>query len=225
MPRPPVHLIADPSVWEVLLAPARAEILETLRMIGPCAIADVASQLDRPADSLYKHFEKLVATGVVVEAGSRPSGRRYERLYDVVADDFSARFGSATRKAVNDAYLATAKTITEMSLRTFRGAAAAGELVGLGLDKPCNTRAFFEHVWLTPADFAELNAIFRRLNDFLNSKKTRSGTTRLHLVSVLAAPIVRRRGAARTRANVSPRRARPAASTPKSPSRSRKRAP
>lgn len=197
MARKPVHLVTDPAVWKTLFAPVRAEILETLRMLGPCGIADVARQLDRPADALYRHVEKLVATGIVVEIGSRPTGRRTERVYDLVADDLGARFKGASSRAVNDAYLTTANTLLKMTARTFRDAAAAGELVGLGLDKPCNTRAFFEHVWLTPADFDELNAIFRRLNAFLNTKKTRSADTRLQLVSVLTAPIVRRRGASR----------------------------
>ena len=198
MARPPVHFITDPTVWKTLIAPVRAEILETLRMLGPCGIAEVARQLDRPADSLYRHFEQLVATGVVVEAGTRSTGRRVERVYDLIADDLGARFKGASSRAVNDAYLTTAKTVLKMSAKTFRDAAAAGELVGLGLDKPCSTRAFFEHVWLTPADFDALNALFGSLNAFLNSKKTRAADTRLHLVSVLAAPIVRRRGARRS---------------------------
>lgn len=198
MPRRPLHVVTDPVVWKTLIAPVRAEIIETLRMLGPCGIADVARQLDRPADSLYKHFEKIVATGVVVETGTRPAGRRTERVYDLVADDLAARFKGASSRAVNDAYLTTAKTVLKMSERTFRDAAAAGELVGLGLDRPSTMRAFFEHVWLTPTDFDELNALFRRLNTFLNSKKTRTSATRLQLVSVLTAPIVRRRGAKRS---------------------------
>lgn len=197
MARKALHRVTDPAVWKTLLAPVRAEIIETMRMLGPCGIADVARQLDRPADSLYRHFEKLVATGVVIEKGTRPTGRRKERVYDLLADDFRADFATADRSAVTDAYLTTAKTILTMSARTFRAAAAAGELVGLGLDRPCTTRAFFEHVWLTPADFDELNRRFRDLNAFLNSKKTRSPSTRLQLVAVLTAPIVRRRGAAR----------------------------
>jgi hypothetical protein len=199
MPRKPVHFVTDPTVWKTLIAPVRAEIIETLRMLGPCGIADVARQLDRPADSLYRHFEKIVATGVVIEAGTRPAGRRTERVYDLVADDLGARFKGASSRAVNDAYLTTAKTVLKMSARTFRDAAAAGELVGIGFDKPCSTRAFFEHVWLTPADFEALNTLFGKLNAFLNSKKTRTADTRLHLVSVLAAPIVRRRGASRSK--------------------------
>jgi hypothetical protein len=197
MARKAFHRVTDPAVWKTLIAPVRAEIIETMRMLGPCGIADVARQLDRPADSLYRHFEKLVATGIVIETGTRPTGRRKERVYDLIADDFGAHFATADRSAVTDAYLTTARTILTMSARTFRAAAAAGELVGPGLDRPCNTRAFFEHVWLTPADFDELNRRFRGLNAFLNSKKTRTPTTRLHLVAVLAAPIVRRRGAAR----------------------------
>lgn len=209
MRRKPVHFVTDPAVWKTLIAPVRAEIIETLRMLGPCGIADVARQLDRPADSLYRHFEKIVATGVVLETGTRPTGRRTERVYDLVADDLGARFKGASVRAVNDAYLTTAKTVLKMSARTFRDAAAAGELVGLGLDKPSTMRAFFEHVWLTPADFDELNELFRRLNAFLNTKKTRTDDTRLQLVSVLAAPIVRRRGAKRPTSATTSRAAKP----------------
>jgi len=221
MPRKPVHVITDPAVWKTLIAPVRAEIIETLRMLGPCGIADVARQLDRPADSLYRHFEKIVATGVVVETGTRPTGKRVERVYDLIADDLGARFKGASSRAVNDAYLTTANTVLKMSARTFRDAAAAGELVGLGFDKPCSTRAFFEHVWLTPADFEALNTLFGKLNAFLNSKKTRTADTRLHLVSVLAAPIVRRRGASRSK----PAPASPAAraAKPLNPASSNKR--
>lgn len=221
MPRKPVHFITAPAVWKTLIAPVRAEILETLRMLGPCGIAEVARQLDRPADSLYRHFEKLVATGVVIETGTRPTGKRTERVYDLIADDLGARFKGASSRAVNDAYLTTANTVLKMSAKTFRDAAAAGELVGLGLDKPCSTRAFFEHVWLTPADFEALNSLFGSLNAFLNSKKTRTADTRLQLVSVLTAPIVRRRGARRSK----PAPASPAARTtkPLNPASSNKR--
>jgi DNA-binding transcriptional ArsR family regulator len=200
MARKSILEVTDPAVWKVMIAPVRAEILETLRMLAPCGIADVARQLDRPADSLYRHFEKLVATGVVVEKGSRCVGRRTERVYDLIADDFTGRFTMVNRSATNDAYLTTAKTILTMASRTFRDAAGAGVLTGPGLDKPCNTRAFFEHVWLDDADFAELNRLFASLNMFLSSKKTPNADTRLHLVAVLAAPIVRRRGAARREA-------------------------
>ena len=225
MRRKPVHYVTDPAVWKTLLGPVRAEILETLRMLGPCGIADVARQLDRPADSLYRHFEKIIATGIVVETGTRRAGRRTERIYDMIADDVAPRFGKTGVQAINDAYLTTAKTILGMTSRTFRDAAAAQQLVGLGLDKPCTMRAFFEHVWLTPADFEELNAIFRRLADFHDSKKTRTPATRLQLVSVLAAPIVRRRGAARQRAAARSRNGQPAAPPTKLATNPRKRMP
>jgi DNA-binding transcriptional ArsR family regulator len=197
MSRKPIHYVTDPAVWKTVVAPVRAEIVETLRMLGPCGIADVARQLDRPADSLYRHFEKLVDAGMVVEIGSRSTGRRIERVYDLIADDLGARFNSSGARAVNDAYLTTAKTILTISARTFRDAAAAGALVGQGLSRPATMRAAFEHVWITPADFEALNSIFGTLNDFLNSKKTRTPETRLQLVSMLTAPIVRRRGAKR----------------------------
>ena len=195
MPRKPLHVITDLRVWRVLCAPVRMEIIETMRMLGPCGIADVARQLDRPADTLYRHVRKLVACGVLVEAGSRPAGTRTERVYDIVADDIATRYRNADPHALSETYLTTAESILKITSRTFRRAAAAGELIGSVPGRKRTTRLFFEHVWLTPDDATALDEKLVELVRFLGTKKTRREDTRLQLVSVLTAPIVRRRGA------------------------------
>jgi len=55
MKRESCRLIESPAVWSVLVAPVRAEIVEALRLLGPCSLAEIGDAINRPADSLYKH--------------------------------------------------------------------------------------------------------------------------------------------------------------------------
>lgn len=204
MPRKPLHHVTDPAVWQTLCAPVRMEILETLRMLAPCGIAAVARQLDRPADSLYRHVAKLVETGIVIKTEVRHTGRRPEQLYDLVADDITCRFSRKRDATAGEAVLSTAQSILKMTDRTFRAAAAAGQLSALDRDLPSDVRAFFEHAWLSSQDLERLQRLFREIKQLLDDKRPKADG-RLCLVSVLMAPIVRKRRArASTTAAASP---------------------
>lgn len=197
MPRKPLHYVTDPAVWQVLVAPVRLEILETLRMLAPCGIAAVAKHLDRPADSLYRHFAKLVKTGIVIETKIRHTGRRPEQIYDLLADDITCRFSRNRDAAAGQAVLSTAEAILKMTDRTFRTAEAAGRLAALDRDIPSDVRAFFEQAWLSPQDLERLQHHFREIKQLLDDK-TPKPEGRLCLVSIFMAPIVRKRGATRS---------------------------
>jgi DNA-binding transcriptional ArsR family regulator len=197
MPRKALHHVTDPAIWQTLVAPVRLEILEALRMLAPCGIAAVAQQLDRPADSLYRHFAKLVKTGIVLKTATRHTGRRSEQIYDLVADDVTCRFTRKRDAAAGQAVLSTAQAILKMTERTFRAAEAAGQLAPLDRDSASDVRAFFEHAWLTPRDLNRLQHHFHEIKQLLDDK-TRKPDGQLCLVSVFMAPIVRKRGAARS---------------------------
>lgn len=197
MLRKPLHHVTDPAVWQVLVAPVRLEILETLRMLAPCGIAAVAHHLDRPADSLYRHFAKLVKTGIVIETEIRHTGRRPEQIYDLVADDITCRFSRDRDAAAGQAVLSTAEAILKMTDRTFRAAEAAGQLAALDRDVPSDVRAFFEQAWLSPHDLERLQHHFREIKQLLDDK-TPKPDGHLCLVSVFMAPVVRKRGATRS---------------------------
>ena len=68
MARPPIHIVESPRHWKVMIAPVRLEVIEAMRMIAPCSIAEIAVALDRSADTLYRHIEKLRTAGAVVVA-------------------------------------------------------------------------------------------------------------------------------------------------------------
>ena len=104
-------------------------------MIAPCSIAEIATALDRPADTLYRHLEKLKRAGAVVEAGVRRIGRRVEQVYDLVADDFRVDFKDGSGRTANKAYNDTMQSIIKVASRTARDSSAAGQLLGCDLLK------------------------------------------------------------------------------------------
>lgn len=192
MARPPLHIISNPRHWKVLVAPVRLEMIEAMRMIAPCSIAEIAVALDRSADTLYRHMEKLQAAQVIVPVGSRKSGRRTEQVYDLVADDFRVGFKDTTPRAANKAYNETVQSILKIASRTARDSAAACQLIGIGDER--NIVGKIEHAWLSHADFVALRDILMRAKQFMDRRKgARDG--RLYLAAFLAMPVTRKRGA------------------------------
>lgn len=195
MARPRLHPIASPKTWSLLVAPARIEIVEAMRMLAPCAIAEIAAVLDRPADTLYRHVEKLVDAGLVVTAGVRRSGRRFEQVYDLVADDFTFGFKDGSGRAANRAFEECAQSFLKSTGRAVRDSAAAGQLVAS--DDERNLVINYELGWLTPEGFTELRALMLRAKAIMDEgKRRREG--RLFLALMIATPVTRKRGARRT---------------------------
>lgn len=212
MKREPCRLVQSPAVWGVLVAPVRAEIVETLRLLGPCSLAEIGDAIDRPADSLYKHLQLLQQAGYVVQAGFRKGSRNVEQLVDVVADDFMIDFHDGTGAAENKAIVTTANSFLKAMGRAVRDSAKARQL-DFRPDKR-NIAINYELSWLTPAAFQEVRELVRQLKQLMDDgKKRRAG--RLYLSLVVATPVTRRRGA-RERGGKSkqPARAKAAQSAP-----------
>ena len=91
--------------WRLMLAPARLDIVEAMRSLGPSSIKEVAAAVGRPATSLYPHFKLLMRIGVVVEEAPRRLAKHVERVFRLAADDFVPDFNGEDRKAVNKAAL------------------------------------------------------------------------------------------------------------------------
>lgn len=209
MARPPIQFVASPRNWNAMVAPVRLEIIEAMRMIAPCSIAEIAEALDRPADTLYRHIDKLKRAGAVIDAGTRRAGRRSEQIYDLVADDFRVGFKDTSDRAANKAYDDTVQSILKIASRTARDSAAACQLVGVGDER--NIVGKIEHAWLSRADFLALRDILMRAKHFMDKRK-RSREGRLYLAAFLALPVTRKRGArSRRGASVSAAAARNAA--------------
>lgn len=219
MPRPAIHHITTPKAWAVYIAPARLELVETMRMLAPCSIAEIAAAIDRPADTLYRHIEKLRKIGVVTEAGVRRAGRRFEQVFDLAGDDFRPQFRDTSPRTTNKMFGDATKSIAKILLRTTRDATAAEQIVF----EPAKRNAFakFEHAWLTQTEVDQLGELFLAIKRFMDARKSRR-EGRLYLAAFAAVPVHRKRHARVVRGG-----AKPAASAPaktKSPARKRAKA-
>jgi len=192
MPRPPIHHITTPKAWAVYVAPARLELVEAMRMIAPCSIAELAASIDRPADTLYRHIDKLRKIGVVTDAGVRRAGRRFEQVFDLAGDDFRPQLRDTSPRTTNKMFLDTAKSITKIVARTARDAAAAEQVVFE--PKVRNAFAKFEHAWLTQAEVDQLGEMFLGIKRFMDARKSRRDG-RLYLAAFVTIPVHRKRRA------------------------------
>ena len=73
-------IIDDPAAVPVLFDPLRHRIHQLLRR--PRSIAELATEIELPADRLYYHVNRLVEHGLVRQAGTRSRGRHTERLFE-----------------------------------------------------------------------------------------------------------------------------------------------
>lgn len=192
MSRPPIHLITTPKAWAVYIAPVRLEIVESMRMVAPCSIAELAAATDRPADTLYRHIEKLRKVGVVVEAGVRRTGKRFEQVFDLAGDDFRPQLRDSSARTANKMFELSTRSIAKILLRTTRDAAAADQIV-YGPEER-NASVKFEHAWLTPEEFAQLRELFVGVKRFMDARKGRR-EGRLYLAAFAAVPVHRKRSA------------------------------
>lgn len=218
MDRTPVHLVRTPAQWMVLMAPVRAEVAETLRLLGPCSIAEIAHTLDRPADTLYRHIDALRKAGFVREVGLRKAGRNAEQVFDVVADDFVIDFQGDALTAENKAIRRTADSFLRAMGRAIRDTAAVNGLHAKADQR--NVSINYELSWLTPDRLEEVRTLIRRLKAIMDEGK-RSREGRLYMTLAIACPVTRKRGVDDARQPAArPARTKPAAA----PAKRRKRA-
>lgn len=192
MPRPAIHLIHGLKAWSIYAAPVRLELVETMRVIAPCSVAELATALDRPADTLYRHVEKLLAIGVVVDAGIRRKGRRSERVFELAGDDFRPAVPAGDVRLANRVFNVAAQSVARIVARTARDTSAAGQVV-FSADAQ-NVTVKCEHAWLSPRDFLELRAMFREIKRFMDVRKARR-EGRLYLAAFAVVPVHRKRAA------------------------------
>ena len=185
-------MVRSPDEWCVIVSPVRAEIVEALRLLGPCSAAEIAAAIGRPADSLYKHVELLQKAGFVVDAGFRKGERNVEQLFDAVADDFAIDFQDATGADENKAIVTTVNSFCKAMIRAVRDSAKARQLEFHPEKR--NLAINYELSWLTEEAFQEFRGLVRRMKQLMDDgKKRREG--RLYMSLIVATPVTRKRGA------------------------------
>ena len=189
-PQPTIYTIRTAAEWDAINSPVRLEMVVFLIVAGTCAIRELAALIDRPADGLYHHLRKLVRAGLVEEVGTRPVGKRTEKLYRTVARDIAVDRDLMTKRT-RDRTVRLFRTILQHAQRTIVAAIESGAVV---FDGPrANLKFNWLAAWLDDAQMAEIvrhqEAIRQILMDGLQHRHGQ-------LVAVLTymAPIQRTRG-------------------------------
>jgi DNA-binding transcriptional ArsR family regulator len=76
-----VYWILDPAQLTTLISPRRHDIVDRLVASGALSIKELAATIGAEPPALYHHIRKLLAVGLVIEAGSRVVSRKREQLY------------------------------------------------------------------------------------------------------------------------------------------------
>jgi DNA-binding transcriptional ArsR family regulator len=83
------YIIRSKRQMRALAAPTRQEIVDVLPGMGTVSVAELATALGRPADSLYYHLRILNRVGLVRSAGSHRLNGRRETLFRAIAPEMS----------------------------------------------------------------------------------------------------------------------------------------
>jgi predicted transcriptional regulator len=177
--------------WDAITSATRFEILEQMRSAAPCSVAELARQMDRPADGLYHHLRKLLEAGLIREVGSRAVGKQVEAVYDLAYDTMIFEVDPRTGRNVLQMQRLTG-TLMRLCGRVVEAAISNPAMVGNGA--PQNTWSRLDTTWLTPEALAEVNghlsAIRRLITD---GNQRREG--QLITVGVFGGPALRPRRA------------------------------
>lgn len=180
-----------------LTSPIRLEILGLFTGTGPLSISDMAHRMGRPAGSLYHHVGLLERAGILRRAGTRPKGKRFETMFEPVAERFSFDAGEGDAEVDAQAVQAV-RAGFRMTLRDFEAALEDGANVQEGPDR--NLLVARIHLAASPGLLAKLNAHFDALNEILaeeSERKSEPGPGDQHLSLTLALLPLRDRGAKR----------------------------
>jgi predicted transcriptional regulator len=162
-PREGTLIVESDAHWEAITSPTRFEILEQMRSAAPCSVAELARQMDRPADGLYHHLRKLVDSGLIREVGQRPVGKQVEAIYDLAFDKMIFDVNPVTGRNV-EAMRRLNGALLRLCGRVVDAAMSNHEMVSGGQGQ--NTWSRLDTTWLTPESLAEVNehlAAIRRL--------------------------------------------------------------
>ncbi len=184
---PEYHIVTDPAVMWVLAAPARLEVLDAACALGVCSAGDIAQMTGRSRTSLYPHLEQLVGAGLLIEAGTRPTGKRQEQLYRPVARQINFRHNAADPD--NVAYHAAyGKTICRLLARLHEKATRHPDIVPRGPHR--DTHCGSQTAWVDDETLAEINQHINRVWELCRNSEPGRGK-RLMQIGIVTAPVRR----------------------------------
>jgi predicted transcriptional regulator len=198
--RPPKMRLRSAREYGVLISPPRFEIIEVMRFLAPCTIAELAAELGRPPDTLYVHIRKLQKIGLVVDVGFRKSGRHAEQVFDLAADDVD--FDQLEPKFARKLVTSMQAMFVSVARRSLRDAFNAG-VVHLEPVEERNMTMFSFVARLTSADVQRIRTLSREIIGIIEQSRGRpDGTPYLWFTQL--SPVVRERKSRKSKAKRNP---------------------
>jgi DNA-binding transcriptional ArsR family regulator len=180
------YIIRSKRQMRALAASTRQEIVDVLSRMGTVSVAELATALARPADSLYYHLTILKRVGLVLSAGSRRLAGRREALCRAVAPELSLcyQFG---RKGNGREVNAIIASMLRLGIRDFSKSFETAEAAVSGSNR--ELWALRETGWLAQDQIEEVNRHIQRLRQIMG---TRARNGRLYAVTVVLTPLSHR---------------------------------
>ena len=184
---PEYHVITDAKTMSVLIAPARLEILDAACVLGVCSAGDIAEMTGRSRTSLYPHIEQLLNAGLLLDAGTRPAGNRYEQLYRPVARQINMRHDSSDPDNVAN-HVAYGRSICRQLARVFERATRHPDIRPRGPHR--DTHCGAQTAWVDDDTLAEINQHINRIWELCRHSEPAVGK-RLVQIGVVVGPVRR----------------------------------
>lgn len=181
-----------PKATSELFKPARLEIYEALQIGGPSSIAELATRLGRPADSLYYHVRKLLAIGVIEELPgeareSSGPGRR-GAVYSLVGRLVDVALNPRSRRS-REAWADGGAAVLRLVQRDFGRALESGDVRPTGPRRNLFLRRL--KLRLDAAQLREVNEHIEALNELL-MKHAENTAGDLHAITCVMTPLEER---------------------------------
>ncbi len=162
-----------------LSSTVRRDILQLLSDRGPSSVADLASDMGRPADALYYHVRLLLNTSLITKHDTRRSSRRDEIVYALFGESESRNQGKIQSKSPQE----TASLLSTSGKEYERGFGLSG-VVTRG--EKINLLAKRRTAWLNDAEISILKMHLSALDEILKKGKKQENTQLFAFTFVLA---------------------------------------
>ncbi len=173
--RPPDDETIDcPIQIRALCSPMRHEIHQVVLSQGEASIREIAEQMGRKPASLYRHIDRLVEVGLLIESGTKSTARRDAKTYSTKLEfmryrprnpEMTEALGEFARASLKDTGLKVTRSIVSgeavlpVPLRdTFIGSPAG---------------------WLNDEEIGELNEHIDAIIELLGDKPRKEDTKRI----------------------------------------------
>ena len=175
----------SPKQWSAMRSAVRYELYLLMEQLAPCSVSELAAAGGRGAAGLYRHLEVMADAGILIRAGQRKAGRRWERVYDLNRDSGVPMCEPFTGSCVKDD-VKLCGAMMRAAIRDYGHALHARKGV-VGPEQPSFITSLFEITRLDEKSAAEMQRLSDRMMELI-VKGRKGGSGRRYRISYVASP-------------------------------------